>query len=226
MNNLIFDADKVDANLKEQFYPDVLNKFINETSNFHSSNAYSQLNGYGNCGISSFVSTIEDRIVKISEELKKIEQYVNSSVGNYRGLENRLLEKGGSFQVDSEGLSDCLTSVVEISKFTRDYRSDDSNAYLEYKPKYTSLNSSSVISGQSHKQSIYGNSVSKYATGNDSRYSVASVYKPKEEITNNSENEYSVSLSDFFEHFTTTPSKSVVNFNTSSNYSQGESTNE
>lgn len=226
MGQVSFDVDNVSANLNEQFQPMVVNKFVTEVSNFHNSNAYTALNGYGRCGISSFISTIESRIAKIDDELRNLEKYVISSIDNYRGLENRLLERGGSVQVDSDALTSCLTSVVEISKFTRDYRSDDSMAFLEYKPKYTSFSSSSIVSGQANKQVIYGNSISKYATNNDSGYNVSSVYKPKEEVVVDNEENYSVSISDYFDNFLTTTSNSVINFDISSNYSQGESTNE
>ncbi|MCI8567970.1 MAG: hypothetical protein HFG48_01470, partial [Bacilli bacterium] len=57
-------------------------------------------------------------------------------------------------------------------------------------------------------------------------YNVSSVYKPKEEVVIDNEENYSVSISDFFDNFLTTTSKSVINFDISSNYSQGESTNE
>lgn len=223
MAQVLFDDSNV-ATILSEFQSNVLNDFIREAGNFRNSSSFSSLEGYGHCGIAGFIEMIDESMVRIENELRAIDKYVSSSVENYRGLENRLLERGGISQIDSTALSDCLTSVVEISKLTRDYRSDDSMAYLEYKPKYTSFKSSSVTSGQSQKQTIYGNSVSKYVTSDDPTYSVSSVYNQEGRL--DSEEEYTVNISDFLNNFSTTSAESVINFKASSNYAQGESTYE
>ncbi len=222
MSRLLFDSDNIEMIQSEQFIPNVLNKFKDSSQSFKSSNAFSDLKSCGRCGISGFISDMNRRISNISNNLNKIDAFLDSSIGNYRSLESRILEKGGSFQMDSEALSSSLSSLFEISKFVREYRSDDSNSYLEFNPVFSNPSSSSIVSS-SQGHSIYGNSVSKYATINDENYTVSSVYEYKHD-DESSEGE-SITVEEFINKFDLTDATSIINSSTSTSYQQGESTN-
>lgn len=222
MSRLLFDSDNIEMVQIEQFNPSILNKFRDSSQSFKSSNAFSNLRGCRRCGISGFINDMNRRISNISNDLNKIDAFLDSSIGNYRSLESRILEKGGSFQMDSDALSSSLSSLFEISKFVREYRSDDSNSYLEFNPVFSNPSSSSVVSN-SQGHSIYGNSVSKYATIDNDNYTVSSVYeyKYKEE----SSDAESITFEDFINRFNLTDATSVINSDTSTSYQQGESIN-
>lgn len=219
MSLVLFDVDSVNLLDNEHLKPNVVNKYDSAVSSLKESNAYSVLANYSRLSIGDYVAKITDSLEQVNNELRKIDRYVESAVSNYSALENRLQERFGGQQVDSESLSSSLASIVEISKFSREYKSEDSMAYLEYRPKYTSLTSSSIVSGHVNK-SIYGNSISKYVVNDDPNYKVSSVYRSKNNYIDIDSEKYPVDMSGV----TGTISKSVINFQTNSSYQQGEST--
>lgn len=228
MDYVLFDSVGIKSIERENLRPNVVKKFQNERASLDGYIITNNLDSYNRCGISIYVSKIISSMKKIEREIHAVDRYVNSAVSNYRALESRLQGGASSSEIDSDSLSNCLSSVVEISKFSREYKSEDSRSHLEYNPQYTSPTNGNV---QSQKRVTYGGSASKYVSSADSNYSVSSVYRSNILTTAEDNQAYSIDISEFIDKFKPTSSASAlasmsnVKLQTNSVYQQGESTN-
>lgn len=228
MEKVIFDSDIIEQTRQTQFVSAVFQKYQSTQTTFTASNAYSSLHGYGRCGISGFVHTIETMMNTIESEITKIDQFVISSVGNYQGLESAVQERSSRENMDSESLMGALSSLPKLSDGNRDYASEDSFAILQFEPVFSEPTTSSgdVTANASIASSIvYGSSVSKGITEEDSGYQVSSIYRAKPLVGEEDSVSYdpNQAVEDYSSHFQTSSSFGTLSSSETSNYTQGES---